>query len=277
MANTTSQVETWSSFYNNNKEEIPTLQAAYEMSFENHDTMTQALNQLGDGLVLRTATLPHNFVLLPGSSAQGKVFLLHRCFTVSEPGERPILVGVNGNRYLSPFKAFDPDDATVSLKPPTVVARKPKVSTRSKPVAPHQPPDSKHFIPTLRQFLEVEDGNHFMGLAGDGSGQEVATLAEWPTSFLLHPEVFICLDGAKEIRALEAALVIIRAIIQAYNPTQAQRNGSDSSNSDNPAQAQRNRSNSSHSEDEESQEADNTKNGLKFSVMATVGGTCKFL
>ncbi len=62
MANTTYQVETWSSFYNNNnnnnnKEEIPTLQAAYEMSFENHDTMTQALNQLGDELVLRTATL----------------------------------------------------------------------------------------------------------------------------------------------------------------------------------------------------------------------------
>jgi hypothetical protein len=150
-----------------------------------------------------------------------------------------------------------------------VVDRKPKVSTRSNPVAPHQPPDYKHFIPTLRQFLEVEDGNHFMGRAGNGSGQEVATLAEWPKSFLLHPEVFICLDGAKEIRTREAALVIIRAIIQAYDPTQAQHNGLDSSNSDNPAQAQCNRSNSSHSEDEESQEADNTKNGLEFSVMAT--------
>jgi hypothetical protein len=77
MANTTSQVETWSSFYNNNKEEIPTLQAAYEMSIENHDTMTQALNRLGDELVLRTTTLPHNFILLPGSSTQGKVLLLH--------------------------------------------------------------------------------------------------------------------------------------------------------------------------------------------------------
>ncbi len=62
MATTTSQVETWSAFYNSNKEEIPTLQAAYEMSFEHYDTMTQALNQLGDELVLRTATLPHNFM-----------------------------------------------------------------------------------------------------------------------------------------------------------------------------------------------------------------------
>jgi hypothetical protein len=210
MANTTSQVETWSSFYNNNKEEIPTLQAAYEMSFKNHDTMTQALNQLGDELVLRTATLPHNFVLLPGSSTQGKVLLLHHWFTVSEPG----VVGVNGNHYSSPFKAFDPDDATVSLKPPTVVAHKPRVSTRSKPVASHDPQVPKHFIPTLRQFLEVEDESHFMGLAGNDRGQEVETLAEWPTSFLLHPEIFICLEGAKEIRAREAALIIIRAIIQ---------------------------------------------------------------
>ena len=73
MANTTSQVETWSSFYDSNKEEIPTLQAAYEMSFETYDTMTQALNQLGDELVVRMATLPHNVVLLPGSSNQGNI------------------------------------------------------------------------------------------------------------------------------------------------------------------------------------------------------------
>jgi hypothetical protein len=116
--------------------------------------MTQALNQLGDKLVLQTATLPHNFLLLPGSSAHGKVLLLHHYFTVSEPGERPILVGVNGNRYLSPFKAFDHDDATVSLKPPTVVSNKPRVSTCSKSVAPQ---DLEHVIPTLQQFLEVED------------------------------------------------------------------------------------------------------------------------
>jgi hypothetical protein len=38
---------------------------------------------------------------------------------------------------------------------------------------------------------------------------------------------------------------------------------------DNPAQAQCNRSYSSHSEDEESQEANNTKIGLEFSLPAT--------
>ncbi len=65
MANTTSQVKTWSSFYDSNKEETPTLQAAYKMLFETYNTMIQALNKLGDELVLRMATLPHNFVLLP--------------------------------------------------------------------------------------------------------------------------------------------------------------------------------------------------------------------
>jgi hypothetical protein len=250
MANTTSQeVETWSSFYINNKEEIPTLQASYDMSFEDYATMTQALNQLGDELVLRMATLPHNFILLPGSSTQGKILLLHHCFTVSEPGERPILVGVNGDQYSSPFKAFDPDGATVSLKPPTVVAPTPRVSTRGDPVESQNP---KNFIPTLQQFLEVDDENNFMGLAGDDSGQEVKTLADWPASFLLHPEVFTCLGGVNGIRAREAALILIRAIVQAYNPAKDH-------------DSQNRRSNSSHSEDEESQQ----KIGLEFSGPAT--------
>jgi hypothetical protein len=129
-----------------------------------------------------------------------------------------------------------------------VVAHKQRVSTRSKPVASNDPQVPKHFIPTLRQFLQVEDGNHFMGVAGHDSGQEVETLAEWPTSVLLHPEIFICLEGAKEIRARETALIIIRAIIQSYDPAETQRNGSNSTNSD-PPEAQRNRSNSSHSEE----------------------------
>jgi hypothetical protein len=222
MANTTSQVETWSSFYECNKEEIPTLQAAYEITFANYDTMTQALNQLGDELVLRTATLPHNFVILPGPTNQGKILLLHPCFAVSEPGERPILVGVNGNRYLSPFKAFDPNDATISLKPPAAaITEAPRISTRSRPIAPNDTRENPHSIPTLRQFLEVNDDNDFRGLVGDRNGQEIETLAEqWPTSFLLHPEAFACLGGAKEIRAHEAGLIIIKAIIEAYNPAE---------------------------------------------------------
>jgi hypothetical protein len=187
MANTTSQVETWSSFYECNKEEIPTLQAAYEITFANYDTMTQALNQLGDELVLRTATLPHNFVILPGPTNQGKILLLHHCLTVSEPGERPILVGVNGNRYSSPFKAFDHDDAAISLKPPVAITEAPRISTRSRPMAPNDARENPHSIPTNQQFLEVDDDNDFRGLVGDRNGQEIETLAEWPTSFLLHP------------------------------------------------------------------------------------------
>jgi hypothetical protein len=53
MAVTTSQVKTWWAFYDTNHEQIPTLQAgAYEMSFANYDTMTQALNQAGGKFVL---------------------------------------------------------------------------------------------------------------------------------------------------------------------------------------------------------------------------------
>jgi hypothetical protein len=148
--------------------------------------MTQALNQLKDELVLRTATLPRNFILLGRSTNQGKILLLHQCFMVSEPGERPILVGVNGNRHSFPFKAFDPDDATVSLKPPAAITKTPRVSTRNKPIESNKPNKDSHSISTLQQFLEVNDENGFRGFVGDGSGQEIETLAEWATSFRLH-------------------------------------------------------------------------------------------
>jgi hypothetical protein len=52
---------------------------------------------------------------------------------------------------------------------------------------------------------------------------------EWPTSFVLHPEAFASIEGAKEIRAHEAGLIIIKAIIEAYNPAEgASRKGSHS-------------------------------------------------
>jgi hypothetical protein len=108
---------------------------------------------------------------------------------------------------LSPFKAFDPDDATVSLKPPTVITQMTRVSTQSKRITSNNTQESKQFIPTLRQFLDVDDDeNDSRRLVGDNNRHKVETLAKWPTSFLLHPEVFACLGGA--------ALIIIRAIIQ---------------------------------------------------------------
>jgi hypothetical protein len=128
----------------------------------------------------------------------------------------------------------------------------PRVATRGNPVDPQ----NKNFIPTLQQFLEVDDKNHFMGLSGDDTGQEVQTLVNWPTSFLLHPEVFTCLAGVKEIRAREAALILIRAIIQAYNPAEDHN-------------TQNRRSNSSNSKDDESQGADEPQISLEFSEQAT--------
>jgi hypothetical protein len=114
MAATASQVKTWSAFYHSNRQRIPTLQAKYEMTFANYNDMTQALGQIGDELVLRMATPPHNFIILPGSTVQGKILLLHHCFTVSETGECPILLdGFYGD--VGPDDATQPDTTQSNL------------------------------------------------------------------------------------------------------------------------------------------------------------------
>jgi hypothetical protein len=161
------------------------------MMFANYNDMTHTLNQIGDELVLIMATLPHNFIILPGSTVQGKILLLlDHCFIVSETtGERPILVGVNGNQKSSPYKAFDPNDATVSLISPRAVAPPPGVSTQSTSLESNDSQASKTSIPTLQQFLEVDYGNAFNGLTGIGSGEKVETLVEWLASFFFHPEI----------------------------------------------------------------------------------------
>jgi hypothetical protein len=91
-------------------------------------------------------------------------------------------VGVNGHQQLSPFKkAFEPDDATVSLRPLTANALPPGFLPEEHPNNP------KTLSPTLRleqEFLEEDDGNDFKRLTGAEGGEEVETLAEWPTSFL---------------------------------------------------------------------------------------------
>jgi hypothetical protein len=115
---------------------------------------------------------------------------------------------------LPPFKAFDIDDATISLKPPAAITEAQQISTSSRPIAPNDARENPHSIPRLQQFLEVNDDNDFRGLVGDENGQEIETLAEWPTSFLLHPKAFACLGGAKEIRAHEAGLIFIKATIE---------------------------------------------------------------
>jgi hypothetical protein len=176
-----------------------------------------------------------------------------------QPGEMSYPCGGEWKLILVPFKAFDPNDATVSLKPPTAITQRPKVSTQSKRIASNDTQESKHFIATLQEFLEVDDENDFVrGLAGYDKGQEVETLAKWPASFLLHHKVCACLGRAKETWAQEAALIIIWAIIQAYNPAADQNTRRKDSTSSNNS-----------SNKEESQDGNSTKNSLKLLELAT--------
>jgi hypothetical protein len=85
MATATSKVEIWMAFYDSNRDQIPTPPPKQLMRWcsPNYNKITQDLDQLGDELVVRMATLALNFIILPGFTVQGKILLLiHHCFAV---------------------------------------------------------------------------------------------------------------------------------------------------------------------------------------------------
>jgi hypothetical protein len=108
----------------------------------------------------------------------------------------PIVAGVLGNQRSSPFKAFDPDKAVSRLEPPVTKTR----SHRSKT------------IPTIEQFLKVKVANELKQLKGSTTGENIDGLTNWPTSYIIHPKIFILLGGVQSLRADDAAIIIINGI-----------------------------------------------------------------
>jgi hypothetical protein len=80
--------------------------------------MTLGLTHDPTALIGATSTYPYNWMIVAGSTAQGKVIIIHHAFSVAGTTHHdPRIVGVTGNRKTSALKSFDPAMATKNLSP----------------------------------------------------------------------------------------------------------------------------------------------------------------
>ena len=120
----------WLTSYSTNFKNL-TLQAAYNMSFFEHDDMTKAMNGLCDDLFIWVATYLYNFLMRSELAASKSIWIIHHGFILAQPGLPPILVGVASYWQSSPFKVFDPDEEASSLDLPAMT----KTSSHGKKIS----------------------------------------------------------------------------------------------------------------------------------------------
>ena len=138
------------------------------------------------------------FIMVPTKDANVK--LMHQPFVFSETPEGELSVfGICGPRSSSPFKKINTRLAVLPLSPPTVTTRGGVV----------------HKIPSLDQFLGVEDADDFANLNGGPDETDVSELGRIPCSWWFHSRVFIALDGVAGGRAADLGYQLAQTLVEA--------------------------------------------------------------
>jgi hypothetical protein len=186
---------TWTEYYEQEGGKIPMLQFTNNKELEHFNLMTLGMTDDPTALLGATSTYPYNWMIVSGRATQGKVNIIHHAFSVAEStNDDPKIVGVTGDRKTSALKSFDPTVATRAFK--TTVTR-----TGS---------DKK--IPSIKQFLMASSPHDFQTLVGGEYEESTRTLDKLPNLLWIHQTVFSALGGKANMRAIDAAILIITQI-----------------------------------------------------------------
>ena len=120
---------------------------------------------------------PTNFILVP-TKERGHLACVHHCSVHEDDlSGIQIVIGVNGARFTSPWKATPLDKVNASLRTP---------SRRKQP---------KLLIPSLKQFLNIESSHEFAELNGvEEEGSNIELLKELPDTHWMS--AIVSLDGS---------------------------------------------------------------------------------
>ena len=142
-----------------------------------------------------------NFVVVAASGNNVKI--LHQCFSFSAvPGGELEVYGIWGSRSSSPFKKINIRAAVHPLSVSSVTTRGGKAaSAKADPT-----------IPSIEQFLGVDNTSDFASLMGGAEDTPVAALEKEPSSFWLHPFIYRSIKGTAGGRAAELGLDLISAL-----------------------------------------------------------------
>ena len=175
----------WTSFFSAKGGGV--LQELFDEPLEANDEVTLSYVLDEKGFLDATETYPFNWVLVPGLGKAVRLF--HSCF--ASEGK---LIGVLGCRSTAPFKQINLTGVSAPISIP------PEIRSRS-----------EETIPTLEQFLQVGDEEDFSTLVGE-KGNPISTLSKHPSSFWVHPHLFLAVSGPKSMRAAEMALLVLLSI-----------------------------------------------------------------
>jgi hypothetical protein len=185
---------TWTDFYNQEGENISMLGLTNRKELRHFDLMTLGLVDDPAALIGAVSTYPYNWMIVAGSTGQGKVNIIHHAFSVAETTQDdPRIVGVTGNRKTSALKSFDPELATKKLSPVQAITRTGSVKN----------------IPSIEQFLATTSAQAFQALNGGRGDESSSVLTKFPNMFWIHSTVFAALEGKASLRAIDAAMLII--------------------------------------------------------------------
>jgi hypothetical protein len=205
MATTTNTIphETWSSFYlAKSRESTGPIRILDEKPFSVFDNLTNSLVNDASKLQLHIAGSALNFFMLPGAART--VRLIHHAFTMAPyPDARPLFIGLSGNRKgTAVFKEIPPRAAVLPMSAPA-----PPITRAASATASVDP----QMLPSLKQLMGTKTKEEFSQLVGE-SERPITELEKWPNLFILHPSMFISLNGEKEILASTAGSRIIRML-----------------------------------------------------------------
>ncbi len=163
-----------------------------------NETTTSHLND-PNGLRLSVASNKFNFVLVTGPAKI--VLFIHSAILIPQSiGKPPIIVGIQGNRSTSPFRVIPAEAITTASR------------TGRATVSSY----SRWRIPSLKQFLEVENEEEFESLKADESTEEEEKnkpdFFQRPNHVFCHPFMIFALEGRGSIGAGEAGVKVVEQL-----------------------------------------------------------------
>lgn len=179
----------WTTFYARNRDDGGTFQNLFDEELITLVDRTTSHFENPDKLVQDVAgSMYGNMMMIPG--APGKMHLLHHGFICNKPGGIDLIFaqGNLGDSFY--FKVLPRTDATAQIK----VVNGQRTRTTN--------------CPTLEEMRGATTAEGFASLAAHGNG----ILCQHPNHVLIHPALFLMVEGAPTVRARDMAMTIIEAI-----------------------------------------------------------------
>jgi hypothetical protein len=161
------------------------------------DALTRNFCSDSDKFQVNLGQFPQNFVVVTTGTGS-KVKVLHSLFNVNidpDTDTGSSVIGVYGINRVAPFKTFS---ATVAVQPMNIPARRSAKKGDTEPL-----------MPGIKQFSATRSPEEFRDIIGDPDGRVVSDLAKIPSAHLIHPQVFIDIEGKREWEASDLGYKLV--------------------------------------------------------------------